>query len=74
MTMPYVPALEAELVRLQIPSDVKVYPGAGHSFMNAAPNPVLGFVARNSPMHAGYDASAARDAMNRLVTFFAAHV
>jgi carboxymethylenebutenolidase len=68
-----VPKLEAELARLAIPSDVKVYPGVGHGFMNEQPNKIFGFLLKNVA-HVAYDAEAADDAMKRMLTFLAAHV
>jgi len=66
--------ISAEAERLNIPSDVKVYPGAGHSFMNKAPNPVIGFIASISPAHAKYDPAVAEDAKNRVVAFLQKHL
>jgi carboxymethylenebutenolidase len=72
--MRHVPALEAELSRLAIPSEVKVYPGVGHSFMNEQPNKIFSFLLRNLPIHGEYDAAAADDAMKRMLAFLATHV
>ena len=72
--MPHVPALEAELARAGIPSDVKVYPGVGHSFMNEQPNPIFRYLLRTMPVHGEYDAAAAEDAMQRMLAFLAVHV
>lgn len=66
--------LEAELQRRNISHDVKVYPDAGHAFMNRAPNRFLGIMGRLSPTHAQYDASAASDAMARVKGFLASHL
>jgi len=64
----------AETKRLNIPSDVKIYPEAGHSFMNKAPNPMIGLIARLSPMHCKYDPVVAEDAKNRVVAFLKEHI
>jgi carboxymethylenebutenolidase len=74
LTMPRVPALRAELARLSIANDVKVYPNAGHGFMNVQPNALVGLLLRYTPGHGGFDRSAADDAMERLLSFLSAHV
>ena len=52
--------LDAELDRYQIPHDIKVYPGAGHSFFNDT--------SRN------HNAAASQDSWNRVLAFFKQHV
>jgi len=69
-----VPGLQAELERLDIANDVKIYPGVGHGFMTRLPNRLLATVCRRSPLHAAYDSSAAADAMDRLRRFLATHL
>jgi carboxymethylenebutenolidase len=63
------PALEAVLRRENIPHDVKVYDGVGHSFANKYPGApllrVMGF---------GYDEDATNDAWRRVFDFFGAHL
>ena len=53
----------------QITTDIKVYPGVGHSFANALPaqplNRIAGF---------GYDEAATEDAWRRVFTFFGEHL
>lgn len=66
--------LRAELERQGVEHDIKVYPDAGHSFMNDAPNPVLGFIAGVLPVHAGYNAPVAADATARVRRFLAGHL
>jgi carboxymethylenebutenolidase len=66
--------LEAELRRQNTDHDVKVYPDAGHSFMNRAPNRFIGMIGKISPIHAQYDANAASDAMERVKGFLASHL
>ena len=54
-------ALEASLERFQIPHDIKIYEGAGHSFFNDA-------------QPAAYNADAALDSWERVKTFFKEYV
>ncbi|MEZ4235728.1 MAG: dienelactone hydrolase family protein [Myxococcota bacterium] len=63
---------EAELTRLGVPHDVKVYPGVGHSFMNRAPNRLIGWIERLAG--AGFQPEAAADATERVVAFFEEHL
>jgi carboxymethylenebutenolidase len=53
----------------QITTDIKVYPGVGHSFANALPaqplNRIAGF---------GYDEAATEDAWSRVFAFFGEHL
>ena len=53
----------------QITTDIKVYPGVGHSFANALPaqplNRIAGF---------GYDQAATEDAWSRVFAFFGEHL
>jgi carboxymethylenebutenolidase len=67
-------AVKAELERLQVPNDVKVYPGVGHGFMTRLPNRVMAAACRYSPLHVRFDKMAADDAMSRLLKFLAAHL
>lgn len=59
--------LEAALTALAVPHDIKVYPDAGHSFMNRKPAPMtrLAVLAR-----LGYNQQAAEDAWQRIFAFF----
>jgi acetyl esterase/lipase len=52
--------LEAELTAAGIPHDLKVYPGARHSFFN--------------DQWRAYDPAAAADSWQRVLAFFAEHV
>ena len=52
--------LETELTAAGIPHDLKVYPGAKHSFFN--------------DQWRNYDPTAAADSWRRVLTFFADHV
>ena len=67
--VPQAERLDRELDRLAIDHDVKVYPGAGHSFMNHHQGRLADFVARVSPMPIGFHEAAARDAWKRIYAF-----
>lgn len=65
--------LEQELPALGIPYDLKIYPQAGHSFMNQPANRfvrLLGGVMGG----AGYEPAAAADAKKRLLRFLKEHL
>jgi carboxymethylenebutenolidase len=64
--------LERELPSLGIPYDMKVYPDAGHSFMNRPPNGFLALL--GGLMGAGYRQDAAADAKQRLLRFLKEHL
>lgn len=74
LTAHYFDTISAETRRLNIPNDLKLYPEAGHSFMNRAPNAVLGLLGRLSPLNASYDPAVAADAKNRVVAFLRRHL
>jgi carboxymethylenebutenolidase len=66
--------LEAAVADAEIPNDVKVYPGVGHSFMNQADlHPVFDLFG-SVVMSAGYDEAAAEDAWERILSFFDAYL
>ncbi len=70
------PRLERTLERLGIAHDVKVYPDAGHAFLNDHdddPVPPL-FNLLNRAVAGGYHEASARDARRRIVAFFDAHL
>jgi carboxymethylenebutenolidase len=73
-TVPEFQKIKSEVERLNVPADLKLYPNAGHSFMNRAPNAVLGFIASIAPIHGGYDPQVAADATQRVVAFLKAHI
>jgi carboxymethylenebutenolidase len=64
------------LARLEIPHDVKIYPGVGHGFMNNhSPQDqtlLLRFLARISGTR--YDEPATQDARRRIIAFFNRHL
>ena len=66
--------LEAQLVRLGVPHDVKFYPEAGHSFMNRNTGFLAEKIAPHLPMHAEYHHESAEDAWRRLFSFFQTHL
>ena len=74
MMLPEFQKISAEVKRLKIPSDLKLYPDAGHSFMSKAPNPIIGIVSRLSPGHGAYNPEAAADATQRVVAFLRKHL
>ncbi|MFF7247103.1 dienelactone hydrolase family protein [Embleya sp. NPDC008237] len=67
--------LEAALSRAGVEHDVKLYPDAGHSFLNEADNapPLLRPVLR-TVLGIGPEPVAAADAWQRIDTFFARHL
>jgi carboxymethylenebutenolidase len=58
----------------KIPYDLKLYPNAGHSFMNRAPNKLMSLLGPILPVHATYEPEVARDATERLLTFLRTHL
>lgn len=68
--------LEELLTELEVPHDVKIYPGVGHGFMNDhAPEDqtlFLRFLARISGTK--YDEAATADARRRIIRFFTTHL
>jgi carboxymethylenebutenolidase len=69
-----VPSLQAALAAHDVPHDVKVYPSAGHQFLNDAPNGPRPFRPLAKLMHAGPEPVAAADAWRRIEAFFAEHL
>jgi carboxymethylenebutenolidase len=65
--------LERALRSFGVPSDVRTYPEAGHSFMNVRSG-LSDRIGRLSPMHAGYVESASEDAWRRMLAFFGEHI
>jgi carboxymethylenebutenolidase len=66
--------LDEQLDALGVDHDIKIYPGAGHSFMNRHEGGFATFVARVNPTPLGYDEAAAEDAWRRIFGFFEAHL
>ena len=69
-----VPRLVAALTRLDVPHDVKIYPSAGHSFLNDAPNGPRLFRPLLKVGNVGPEPVAAEDAWRRIETFFGQHL
>ena len=66
--------LERHLSALGVPNDVKTYDRAGHSFFSQVDG-WQGWLARvPTPMAVGYDAAAAEDGWQRMLSFFDEHV
>lgn len=65
--------LDDHLDALGVPHDVKVYDGAGHSFLSYDNAPAW-LLRIPSAMHPGYSEEAAEDAWARMLAFFAEHV
>jgi carboxymethylenebutenolidase len=61
--------LRAETAAKQIDTDIKVYPGVGHSFANALPGQPLLRIAGF-----GYNQAATDDAWSRVFAFFGEHL
>ena len=66
-------SLIATLDELGKEHDVRMYPQAGHSFMNQAGHPYMALLTRPL-MHVAYDADAAEDSWRRMLAFFARHL
>lgn len=62
--------LQMEVAVHKIPSDIKMYTGAGHSFMNEAPNLFIAMLTRILPSHAKHAPEAEYDARKRMIQFF----
>lgn len=65
--------LRAHLERLEVPFEIQLHPGAGHSYMS----PNDGWLARLAalgPMRVGYDEEAAEQSWIRMLAFFDDHL
>lgn len=70
---PHARRLEAHLEDLGVPHDIKVYEGAGHSFMSYDNAPAW-MLRVNTRMRAGYHEEQAEDSWRRILAFFDEHV
>ncbi|MCA9587945.1 MAG: dienelactone hydrolase family protein [Myxococcales bacterium] len=68
--------LERVLTELEIPHDVREYPGVGHGFMNDHGREDVGLLFRVliRLSHTKYDEAATADARRRIVAFFGEHL
>jgi carboxymethylenebutenolidase len=66
--------LERTLGKLGVEHEVKVYPGAGHSFLNDAPNGPAALRPLMRIANVGPDPDVAADAWARIEAFFAEHL
>jgi carboxymethylenebutenolidase len=66
--------LDETLTKFGIEHDVKLYPRAGHSFLNDAPNGPLLMRPLLKVAHMGPEPDSAADAWRRIEEFFAAHL
>ncbi|MGF1666693.1 MAG: dienelactone hydrolase family protein [Acidimicrobiia bacterium] len=66
--------VEAALDLVGIPNDVKLYPEAGHSFMNDSDGHTLIKVLGRPIIAVGYHPEAAEDAWTRIHSFFTTHL
>jgi carboxymethylenebutenolidase len=64
------------LTELDVPHDVKIYPGVGHGFMNDPDPADLTLLLRVLVRVSGtkYDEQATRDARRRIIAFFSTHL
>ncbi len=73
-----VPKLETALAAHEVPHDVKVYPPAGHCFLNDAPVGPLPMRVLTRPLKlasgVGPEPGSAEDAWGRIESFFAVHL
>lgn len=69
-----VPRLEKALTRLGVAHDVKIYPNAGHSFLNDAENGPRWARPLMRVSGVGPEPESARDAWQRIEHFFAEHL
>lgn len=65
--------LRSHLDELGVPSDVRVHPEVGHSYMNDADNTLARLGARG-PMKVGYDPTTAEESWERMLAWFADHL
>ncbi|MEO0606385.1 MAG: dienelactone hydrolase family protein [Myxococcota bacterium] len=66
--------LAAHLTELEVPHEVVMHEGVGHSFMNDHRDVFFAISRYLPPLHAGYDATTEADAWSRVLAFFDAHL
>ena len=74
LTLGQAAKLESALTALGVEHDIKVYDGAGHSFLNDAPNGPRPLRPLMRIANVGPDPSAAADAWQRIEQFFDQHL
>jgi carboxymethylenebutenolidase len=74
MLLPQAARLVELLEKAGVEHDVKVYPGAGHSFLNQHEGWQKALEKLPSPMTTGYVQAAAEDAWDRIFAFFDKHL
>lgn len=74
MYVRYAGQVKATLERSGIDNDVKIYPQAGHSFMNDSEGHTLIKAIGRPLLAVGYHRDAAEDAWDRILTFFGEHI
>lgn len=71
---PHARRLSEHLSQLEVPHEVVVHEGVGHSFMNAHRDPWFTVGRYFPPLYGGYDEPTEADAWTRLLRFFDEHV
>jgi len=66
--------LRRHLKELDVPHEVLIHPGVGHSFMNDHKGAAFRLGAHLPPMYAKYDESTEADAWARVLAFFSEHM
>ncbi len=70
---PQAKRLRDHLVTLGVAHDLRVYPQAGHAYMNQHEG-LVAWLAAHSPEAAGYEHGAAEDSWTRMLEFFERHL
>jgi carboxymethylenebutenolidase len=65
--------LRRHLEEISVPHDVKIYPNAGHAFMDQ-PQGLLAWILRISPFRVAHDEDASGDSWRRMLSFFHEHL
>lgn len=66
--------LGEHLAALGVPHEVLVHPGVGHSFMNDHPDSWFARMGARGPLKAAYDAPTEKEAWEKMLAFFRAHM
>jgi carboxymethylenebutenolidase len=65
--------LKRHLEEIDVPHDLKIYPNAGHAFMDR-PRGLLAWILRISPFRVAHDEEASEDSWRRMLAFFQEHL